>query len=117
LFNRAKPTPQPELVVAAPAVEKTAIDTLAVRRNAVVKPVAENATREPVAVDVQLQKAEYQTVSHSYAAMRIGASALEKEPQSIPEAPDLAHALAEIRGALREHERLARAKLGDDQSA
>ncbi len=52
----------------------------------------------------------YHPVSKTYAAMRKGGADVITDEQAIPQAPDLAHALAEIRAALREHEKLASAR-------
>ncbi|HWD12740.1 hypothetical protein P8H26_14085 [Pseudochrobactrum sp. sp1633] len=57
-----------------------------------------------------------QPVSKTYAAMRKNAAAAVAEDQSIPQAPDLAHALAEIRQALREHEKLANARQNENST-
>ena len=57
-----------------------------------------------------------QPVSQTYAAMRKGALSNAADDQSIPQAPDLSHALAEIRQALREHEKLANARQNDNSS-
>lgn len=54
-----------------------------------------------------------QTVSKTYAAMRKSPLNNVADDQSIPQAPDLSHALAEIRQALREHEKLAQEKLAN----
>lgn len=52
-------------------------------------------------------------VSKTYASMRMSNGTAVVNDQTIPQAPDLAHALAEIRQALREHEKLANAKQRD----
>lgn len=72
-------------------------------------------------VDAQQQTASepagvslHQTVSSTYAAMRLKTASVIADDQSIPQSPDLAHALAEIRQALREHEKLATAKLNNN---
>ena len=63
-----------------------------------------------VSEDVVIAEAR-QTVSKTYAAMRKSPLNSAADDQSIPQAPDLSHALAEIRQALREHEKLAQEKL------
>lgn len=57
-----------------------------------------------------------QAVSKTYAAMRKGSLNTAADDQSIPQAPDLSHALAEIRQALREHEKLANARQNGNSS-
>lgn len=61
---------------------------------------------------------ERHPVSKTYAAMRkasadIPAEEISADVQAIPQAPDLAHALAEVRQLLHEHERLANARQND----
>jgi hypothetical protein len=48
--------------------------------------------------------------------MRKGSLSNAAEDQSIPQAPDLSHALAEIRQALSEHEKLANARQNENSS-
>ncbi|MDM7850246.1 hypothetical protein [Pseudochrobactrum kiredjianiae] len=62
-----------------------------------------------VSEDVVVAEAR-QAVSKTYAAMRKSHLNTAADDQSIPQAPDLSHALAEIRQALREHEKLANAR-------
>ncbi|KAB0540247.1 hypothetical protein HNQ68_000272 [Pseudochrobactrum saccharolyticum] len=57
-----------------------------------------------------------QPVSKTYAAMRKNALGTAAADQTIPEAADLSHALAEIRQALREHEKLASARQNENSS-
>lgn len=57
-----------------------------------------------------------QPVSKTYAAMRKNALGNAAADQTIPEAADLSHALAEIRQALREHEKLASARQNENSS-
>lgn len=57
-----------------------------------------------------------QPVSKTYAAMRKNALGNAVADQAIPEATDLSHALAEIRQALREHEKLASARQNENSS-
>ena len=58
----------------------------------------------------------HQPVSKTYAAMRKNALGNAAADQAIPEATDLSHALAEIRQALREHEKLANARQNENSS-
>ncbi len=58
----------------------------------------------------------HQPVSKTYAAMRKNALGNAVADQAIPEATDLSHALAEIRQALREHEKLANARQNENSS-
>lgn len=94
----------------------------AVTRNIPAAPVAKQMPVKRVEADVpapqpqeEIQEAR-QPVSQTYAAMRKGALSNAADDQSIPQAPDLSHALAEIRQALREHEKLANARQNDNSS-
>lgn len=70
------------------------------------------AVKEPPVEDIKVSE-PYLPVSKTYASMRMSNVGAVSE-QTIPQAPDLAHALAEIRQALREHEKLANAKLNSN---
>ena len=70
----------------------------------------------PVAAEENAVEDSRQPVSKTYAAMRKNAAAAVAEDQSIPQAPDFAHALAEIRQALREHEKLANARQNENST-
>lgn len=74
------------------------------------------ATAQSAKAGAGLTETDSQPVSKTYAAMRKNGLNAAADDQSIPQAPDLAHALAEIRQALREHEKLAQARLTENRT-
>ncbi len=112
----AKNTEEKSAQAVAPVIEQTVEQRLPVRRPVAAPQPAtlqdaqvEIAAAALVREDVVIAEAR-QTVSKTYAAMRKGSLGNAAEDQSIPQAPDLSHALAEIRQALNEHEKLANAR-------
>ncbi|MDR0252666.1 MAG: hypothetical protein LBI75_05725 [Brucellaceae bacterium] len=103
----AAPAPQPAVTRHIPAAP--------VARQIPVKRVETDAPAVAPQPQEELQDVR-QPVSQTYAAMRKGALSNAADDQSIPQAPDLSHALAEIRQALREHEKLANARQNDNSS-
>lgn len=75
---------------------------------------AEVVTVQEMQVNEVAVSEPHQPVSKTYAAMRMSSISAVAANQSIPQAPDLAHALAEIRQALREHEKLANARQNEN---
>lgn len=75
--------------------------------------IAETITVQETSIEDARPVEPHLTVSKNYASMRMSNVAAVVNDQTIPQAPDLAHALAEIRQALREHEKLANAKQRD----
>lgn len=75
--------------------------------------MAETIADQEILVETVTVAQVTQPVSKTYASMRMSNVAAVVSDETIPQAPDLAHALAEIRQALREHEKLANAKQRD----
>ncbi|GEM_PF-1988872 len=118
----AKNTEEKPSQVVAPVIEQTVEQRLPVRRPVTApQPAAIQDTQVGTAAaalvteDVVIAEAR-QTVSKTYAAMRKGSLSNAAEDQSIPQAPDLSHALAEIRQALSEHEKQANARQNENSS-
>lgn len=112
---------QPAVPVAA--LQKVTARSLPVRDEAAdIQPVVSHEVQvespvhpAPVSEEAVIAEAR-QTVSKTYAAMRKSPLNTAADDQSIPQAPDLSHALAEIRQALREHEKLANARQNGNSS-
>lgn len=112
---------QPDVPVAAQ--QKVTARSLPVRDEAAdIQPVVFHEVQvestvhpAPVPEEAVIDEAR-QTVSKTYAAMRKSPLNTAVDDQSIPQAPDLSHALAEIRQALREHEKLANARQNGNSS-